>query len=800
MLFNLAVICGGPSQERGISLNSARSVFDHLSSASLRVHPIYVDPALRFYRLSETQLYSNTPADFDFKLNETAELLELPALKVLLQQMDLVFPAIHGKFGETGELQALLESLEVPFVGSGSQACKNLFFKHCASELLLRNGFHTIPAALLDKGNSNNLTIVERFFRSYEPQRAIIKPSAGGSSIGVHSVYSPQEALEQAQLIFKEEIDNQVLLEPFIEGKEFTVVVFQNQEGEPYALIPSEIEVSYEDHGIFDYRRKYLPSSNTRYHTPARFSDETLTLIQREAEAIFRLFEMKDFGRIDGWYLPNGKILFTDINPISGMEQNSFVFRQSSLIGLNHRETLMAILQSACSRYSLQMPTCTALSIDSKKSVYVLFGGTTAERQVSLMSGSNVWLKLVHSAHYLPQPYFLDANHQVWTLPYSHALNHSCEEVFDSCLSGPARVEKINAMKDAILKRAKITPMHPEEVALPEALSLNAFLQKAKKKDAFVFIALHGGSGENGELQSLLAEHQVAHNGSPASPSHLCMDKLESAQAIQKAQIPHLCALDKVQFTLTDFLENNSLSWNKIIEILGCTELIIKPQYDGCSCGIIRLKSQKDLETYIDLLKKQANYIPAHTFQGQNHPIEMPTDLTTHYIIEPYIEVNSIKIKEHTLVQKNIHGWIELTVGVLEKEDCYHALSPSITIAEGASLSLEEKFQGGTGINLTPPPTQLIHQEDNAHIRKQVEIAAQILGIRNYARIDIFFNSHSKDVIFIEANTLPGLSPSTVLYHQALAESPPLPPHLFLEQLIQSAWEAHLKKTNDRPC
>ena len=68
--FKLAVICGGPSQERGISLNSARSVMDHLKSSSLAIIPLYVDRQKQFYLISPDQLYSNTPADFDFKLRK----------------------------------------------------------------------------------------------------------------------------------------------------------------------------------------------------------------------------------------------------------------------------------------------------------------------------------------------------------------------------------------------------------------------------------------------------------------------------------------------------------------------------------------------------------------------------------------------------------------------------------------------------------------------------------------------------------------------------------------------------------
>src|SRR5579883_852394 len=111
-------MCGGPSAERGISLNSARSLLDHLSGDGIEIVPVYVDPELRFHRLSPAQLYSNTPSDFDFKLHSAAAPLDEAGLIALLRGADLVFPCIHGAYGEDGTLQGFLEAHGIPFVGS----------------------------------------------------------------------------------------------------------------------------------------------------------------------------------------------------------------------------------------------------------------------------------------------------------------------------------------------------------------------------------------------------------------------------------------------------------------------------------------------------------------------------------------------------------------------------------------------------------------------------------------------------------------------------------------------------------
>jgi aminotransferase len=99
---------------------------------------------------------------------------------------------------------------------------------------------------------------------------------------------------------------------------------------------------------------------------------------------------------------------------------------------------------------------------------------------------------------------------------------------------------------------------------------------------------------------------------------------------------------------------------------------------------------------------------------------------------------------------------------------------------------VEEKFQGGTGVNITPPPADIISTKNLNKVKKLVEEVAKKIGIRGYARIDIFTQIQTGNIILIEVNTLPGLTPSTVIYHQALAESEPIFPKQFLELLIQT--------------
>ena len=787
----VALICGGPSLERGISLNSARSVLDHLSSDEIEIIPIYVDVYKNFYRLSKAQLYSNNPSDFDFKLNFAGHKLNKNELLHQLRMADIVFPVIHGAFGEDGELQAFLEEHSIPFVGSDSRACQKMFDKHNAFSLLKRHGYATIPTEVLRRTSPHLEQDIADFFRIHAVDRVVIKPVAGGSSIGVFSAYSPEEAFSKVQKLFGTIYGDEALIEPFCVGREFTVIVLQNPDGAPVALVPTEIQVNYENGGLFDYRRKYLPTTNTHWFCPPRFPDPVVQEIRSQAEQLFKLFKMRDFARLDGWLLHDGRILFSDFNPVSGMEQNSFIFQQASRIGMTHSDLLWNVLANACAREHVDMREKSTWQGAERGNVHVLFGGSTAERQVSLMSGTNVWLKLRKSKKYLPSPFLLDQSGCVWLLPYTYALNHTVEEIYENCLTAAATVDRLEGFLGEIKKRLHYAPkQYSPRDHVPLRMTFDEFLEYSKKNNSFIFLALHGGDGENGVIQQRLEKAGLQYNGSGPKSSLLGMDKYLTGQAVSAMGDPSIMTVPKKQVKISSFATFTSKEyeqfWSNLKTTLESDTFIIKPQRDGCSAGIVRIFNPLDLQKYIELVQKKSSFIPPDTFTNQPQPIEMPFIYGDEYLIESFIETDYIRIMKNDLVYKPKTGWLELTVGVLEKAGLYHALYPSITIAEGEVLSVEEKFQGGTGVNITPPSETIISEKSCSLIKRNIEKVAKNLGLENYARIDIFFNVNTKKLYVIEANSLPGLTPATVLYHQALAEKTPMYPTEFLDHLIAS--------------
>lgn len=783
----IAIICGGPSLERGISLNSARSAMDHLEADNIEIIPIYFDTKKRPYHISRAQFYSNTPSDFDFKLQETATPLTEQTLVKLLKTADIVFPIMHGPFGEDGGIQSFLEKYNLPFVGSGLAACKKAFDKFKANKFIKERGFFTLPSIVLKIYHQDHRQILEKFFKDNQLKRAIVKPATGGSSIGVFSVTSVDEALEKVELLFSKRLDTRVVVEPFAEGVEFTMIILENHFGLPVALPPTEIETDYTKNKFFDFRKKYLPTRQVTWHCPPRFNDEIIAKIQAQGEQLFALFGLRDFARFDGWVLPGGQIWFCDFNPISGMEQNSFLFQQASRIGLTHSNVLRYILKRSSERQGIKFPLNLKKPPTGRAPVKILMGGDNSERQVSLMSGTNVWLKLRRSKKYQPEPYFWDINGNIWRLPYHLCLNHTVEDIAANCQN--YQKDKARLLEFEKVTRFRLGLLNPKDETdffEPQKMTLAEFIKNSK----FVFIALHGGRGENGEIQKMLRERGAKFNGPDEKVSHLCMDKNATAEFIKNLDLPGIESIAGQSLATKELLpltpdEVQSL-WQDLKKKLRAKTLIVKPQADGCSSGIVHLYSDEDLKTYLELTSVRIPAIPKATFKGQIDIIEMPVKKPDHLLFEKFIETDILRVRANKLKHQRQTGWLEITAGVVDFGQGIKALNPSITVVEGEVLSVEEKFQGGTGVNITPPPESIITPKVLSHAKKLIEQTAKALGITGYSRIDAFINVRSGNLLIIEANTLPGLTPSTVFYHQALAEKPPIFPRELLETLIQN--------------
>ena len=802
-MVSLALLLGGPSPERGISLNSARSVADHLVGTDVQLKEvIYFDRHLRAYPISRSLLYCNTPSDFDFKLTLDGSALAEEELVARLRGVDLIFPAIHGAFGEDGQLQALLESAGVPFIGTGASACRVAFDKFRATDTLRAAGISAVPGILVTTQQSTAMRARALLGAFPEAAKVVIKPAQGGSSIDVHVLADRSAGTDIVEGMLSRY--GRVVIQPWITGTEMTTIVMQGPTG-PVALIPLQIELRnrLSDNDIFDYRRKYLASNDSHYYCPPAQDMAVIKEIQHVSERAFSLLGLRDFARIDSWLRPDGEILVSEVNPISGMEQNSFLFISAAQLGMSHADILRFVVQTAARRIGIaeagRRPVNAGASA-ARQPVRVLFGGKTAERQVSVLSGTNVWLKLLGSQRYQPVPYLLDPDGSVWRLSYSAALRHSVEEIVESCRDAQRLDDVRSKLASSILQRLVLSG---DDLSSPVVPPVRLTMKEFLRQHDLVFIALHGGEGEDGTLQEVLNSHGVRYNGSDVAASRLCMDKYETGKIIAELAPEGIYTARRSRVSLLDALARDpSELWQEIAAACGSSRVVVKPVDDGCSAGVAPLGCAEDLAQYLHLIDSGASRLQGDSFSllTAGQIIELPTTRQTRLLFEEYIETDDIRVDDTSLDtssaasliwgQERDTGWVEVTVGVLGKKGSMMAMNPSITVASSGILSLEEKFMGGTGVNITPPPAPplgRVRPEAVRMAKERIARAANALGMAGYGRIDAFMHRETGEIIVIEANSLPGLTPATVFYHQGLAEEPPLSPRDILEMIVDLA-------------
>jgi len=378
----------------------------------------------------------------------------------------------------------------------------------------------------------------------------------------------------------------------------------------------------------------------------------------------------------------------------------------------------------------------------------------------------------------------LDTKNLVWEIPYTYALSHTVEEIESYIKNTKKIVPKLKTLSSPILKKLDLPKKFRSAPFFnPRKMTLSKFIRISP----FVFLGLHGGIGEDGTLQKMLEKAHVLFNGSPSKTAEICMDKFRANEIIQESAISGISSPSHVFVSVQKFnKEEYQKIWKDITKSVNTKSVIVKPRSDGCSTGITRLYSAIDLSIYMSFLKKHCDNIPAGVFKGQNQIIEMPTKPQKELLFEAFIETDKCIIEKNKLLYIRKSGWIEVTIGILEKNKKLHAFSPSLTVSSDEVLSLEEKFQGGTGVNITPPPERYVKKEIIRKARQNAEKVANLVGIKGYARIDAFLNVSTGELQIIEVNTLPGLTPSTVIYHQALKEKPPLYPRDFIEKMISN--------------
>jgi UDP-N-acetylmuramate--alanine ligase len=623
-------------------------------------------------------------------------------------------------------------------------------------------------------------------------------------------VYHPADLIDFLNKLFEIERDgvvlealdgeSKVLIEGFIEGKEFSCIVLQNDfpspverglRGEVIALPPTEIRKGKE---LFDYRSKYLPGLSRKI-TPIDLPNEQIQAIRKECERLFYALSFDVYARIDGFISKEGKVFLNDPNTTSGMMPSSFFFHQAAEIGLNPSQFLTYIIRTSLAQRIIasknsgvydHLLTSLDKSIKEDKAattnkikVAVILGGYSSERHISVESGRNIYEKLASSTKYEPIPVFLTGTaeeHIMYQIPVNILLKDNADDIKD-------KIEnyKIHELVKLIIDECSdITTKYSsvDNLAKPKRLT---YTDLSKMVDC-VFIALHGRPGEDGAVQAQLEQVGLPYNGSGVESSQITIDKYRTNEILKQNG-----------FLVAEHLLITEDAWNaNKNEVLNTVKekihypFIAKPVDDGCSSAVRKIKTAEEFEAFAKLIfRKQENLdtASAHLLHIKDKE-EFPR--------------KQVLLVEELISKRDAKHFLEITGGMLTKYDAqgnvtYEVFEASEALSEGEVLSLEEKFLAGQGQNITPAryskdPAE--RQKISDKIKQTLGAAAKLLNINGYTRIDAFvriYDANKVEVVFIEVNSLPGMTPATCIFHQSAING--YKPYDFIDNILNFAFQ-----------
>ena len=591
--------------------------------------------------------------------------------------------------------------------------------------------------------------------------------------------------------------ESKVLIEGFIEGKEFSCIVLENENGTAIALPPTEIKKGKE---LFDYRSKYLPGLSRKI-TPIDLPDEQIEAIRKDCEKLFYELHFDVYARIDGFLSTDGKIFLNDPNTTSGMMPSSFFFHQAAEIGLNPSQFLSFIIRTSLAKRIIQakgnvtykklLNTLDELILKDKHAatnkthVAVVLGGYSSERHISVESGRNVFEKLASSEKYAPFPVFLtgsNEHHEMYHIPINLLLKDNADDIKEK-----AKNYKLHAVVQKIMHQCEsITNKYAlaNTITKPIPLSYNDLKQKADE----VFIALHGRPGEDGAIQQKLDELNLPYNGSNKDSSSITIDKYRTNEILK--QNGFLVA-EHFLVTKNDW-ENKKFEIEENIKTKIKYPFIAKPVDDGCSSAVKKIKTFAEFEAFCKLMFRTSE------------ELDTTAANVLHIKAKEEFPQKQVILIEELISKKDAKHFLEVTGGMLTKfnkndELEYEVFEASEALADGDILSLEEKFLAGQGQNITPAryaTNNADRQTVSNQVKQTLGAAAKALGVSGYCRIDAFvrvYDNCKAEIIFIEVNSLPGMTPATCIFHQAAINN--YKPYQFIDNILEFGKERLEKNT-----
>ena len=337
----IAVLCGGTSTEREVSISSGTLICKALEKKGHDT--VLLDVYLGIDEYNKADVFTLGEAGLKVKADVSGNAPDISQIKKLRQdpevffgpnvldickQADIVFIALHGENGENGKVQATFDLVGIKYTGTGYEGSLLGMSKDLTRKVLIPSGVNMAKGITLYKEDGYE-TAKDKLFVP-----AVVKPASGGSSIGVTIVNSERElkdAIETAK-----RYDDIVVVEEYIKGREFSIGVIEGEALPIIEIIPKQ--------GFYDYKNKYQ-ADLTEEICPANLDEKTTIKMQKLAEKAYRALGLEVYSRIDFILSENGEPYCLEANTLPGMTPTSLLPQEAANVGLTYEDLCEKIIE-----------------------------------------------------------------------------------------------------------------------------------------------------------------------------------------------------------------------------------------------------------------------------------------------------------------------------------------------------------------------------------------------------------------------------------------------------------------------
>lgn len=335
----VGIIFGGRSAEHEVSLNSARNVYNALDKSKYEAVLIGITKEGHWQFFNSVLTAGQKQTFFETKESEVKPLSKRPALvpkQDQIEQLDVVFPVLHGPYGEDGTIQGLLKLAGIPFVGSDVLGSAIGMDKDVMKRLLKEAD---IPICRYKVVRQGEKILYEEIVKELG-KTLFVKPANLGSSVGVYKVKSKKEYFDAIQKAFQ--YDTKILIEEAVDGREIECAVLGNDN--PIASVTGEIILHHE---YYSYEAKYIDPKGAEIKIPANISEDITHQIQELAKKTFLTLCCQGMARVDFFLTEDNTLYVNEINTIPGFTNISMYPKLWEASGIPYSELITRLIDLA---------------------------------------------------------------------------------------------------------------------------------------------------------------------------------------------------------------------------------------------------------------------------------------------------------------------------------------------------------------------------------------------------------------------------------------------------------------------